>query len=171
MSDEMKKGQSHTPAAEWHRGVSKPFVGQASNPCVGVSIWNTSLLSVLPKGGEIHVKSVLITRMPDNHSMLITEPVFLFDYPDTVTVETHPETEMGRTAIIPLQSDARLKKKKLKQRKQLEMAESPYLRHNHKSSFCYILFGTFWFSSWGKKKFRIQTYLHNINIKCVNIYI
>lgn len=50
--------------------------------------------------------------MPDNHSMLITEPVFLFDYPDTVTVETHPETEMGRTAIIPLQSDARLKKKK-----------------------------------------------------------
>jgi len=66
---------------------------------------------VLPEGGEIHVKSVLITRLPDNHSMLITEQVFLFDYPDTIIAETHPETEMGPTATTPLQRDARLKKK------------------------------------------------------------
>lgn len=28
------------------------------------------------------MKSVLITQVPDNHSMLTTEQVFLFDYPD-----------------------------------------------------------------------------------------
>lgn len=30
------------------------------------------------------MKSVLITQLPENHSMLITEQVFLFDYPDNL---------------------------------------------------------------------------------------
>lgn len=116
------------------------------------------------------VKSALIAQLPDNQSMLITEQVFLFAYPDTTAAEPHPETERGLTATIPQQRNAWLKKSWNK-RKQLQMAESLYLRHNHKSSFCYILFGTFWFSSWGKKKFLYSNISTEFNIKCVNIYI
>lgn len=47
------------------------------------------------------VKSALIAQLPDNQSMLITEQVFLFTYPDTTTAEPHPETERGLTATIP----------------------------------------------------------------------
>lgn len=54
---------------------------------------------------------MLLTRLPDNHSMLVTGQVFLFDYPDTITAEPHPEMELWLAPTVPRQTNAQLKKK------------------------------------------------------------
>lgn len=86
------------------------------------------------------VKLVLITQLPDNHSVLITEQAFLFNYPDNQTRATS-KFLMSLTSTIQLQRNTQLKKKTWN-KWQLEMAESLYLLDttiNLSFAICYLV--------------------------------
>lgn len=116
------------------------------------------------------VKSLLITQLPDNHSMLISEQVFLFDYPDNCNNWATSKYSDVPVQLFNCRETLNLKKKWNKQ--QLEMAESLYLLDTTLNLSFAIYYVVLLDSVVGvKKSFCIQTYLQNVNIKCVNIYI
>lgn len=163
--------KSHIYGAEWHWGFSKSFFCEAFSPPLHISIKKSLYSACLQQ----EVKQVLSTQLPDNHSVLITEQACLFNYPNNHNWATS-KFLMSLTSTIQLQINTQLKKKNKKNtwnKWQLEMAESLYVLDttiNLSFAICYlVLFDSV--VGIKKKSFCIQTYLQNVNIKCVTIYI
>lgn len=116
------------------------------------------------------LKSVLITRRPDNHSMLIADQVFLLDYPTSIIVGPHLKRRHGGLRLFHCGEMLNLKQT----RKRVTAGNGWITVPLHTTinlSFAMHYLVLFDSVVGVKKSFRIQTYLQNINIKCVNIYI
>lgn len=93
--------------------------------------------------------------------------------PTTKIAEPHLNIQMWRAPAAQQQRNTHFKKKKKSWNKwQLKVAESLYLLDTTFNLIFAIWYLVLFDSVVGvKKSFCIQTYLQNVNIKCVNIYI
>lgn len=113
-----------------------------------VSTENRPLLSVLTERLEIRVDRPKAWQPlnADHWSSIFV------GFSDQRNSGAPSEAETWRTPTIPLRRNAQLKTK-ADTSDSWKWLNHCTFTHDQKSQFCCTLFGTFWFSSWGKKKF------------------